>query len=73
MSKAIGRNISKNLCNNYSSGIIAALYQRVDHAKQFGPDALKTGSKRAIQKEQKQLVTWFLNLIQNKDSKLLMT
>ena len=71
MSKAIGRNISKNLCNNYSSGIIAALYQRVD--KQFGPDALKTGSKRAIQKEQKQLVTWFLNLIQNKDSKLLMT
>ena len=33
MSKTIGRNISKNLCNNYSSGIIAALYQRVDHAK----------------------------------------
>ena len=73
MSKTIGKNKSKNLSDSYSSGIIAALHQRVDHAKQSGPDALKTGSKRAIQKEQKQLVTWFLNLIQNKDSKLLMT
>ena len=30
--------------------------KRLDHAKQSAPDAFKTGPKRAIKKEQKQLV-----------------
>ena len=50
MSKNIGKNINKNSSDKHSSGIIAALHQRLDHAKKSGPDALKTGSKRAVKK-----------------------
>ena len=50
MSKNIGKNINKNSSDKQSSGIIAVLHQRLYHAKQSGPDAIKTRSKRAIQK-----------------------
>ena len=53
MSKYTGKNITKNSSDKQSSGIIAALHQRLYHAKQSGPDAIKTGSKRAIQKMSK--------------------
>ena len=53
MSKNTGKNIKKNSSDKQSSGIIAALHQRLYHAKQSGPDAIKTGSKRAIQKMSK--------------------
>ena len=43
MSRIIGKNISKNLSNKCSQ-------KRINHAKQSATDALKTGSKRAIQK-----------------------
>ena len=43
MGKHIGKNISKNLSSKYSQKIL-------DHAKHSATDALKTVSKRAIQK-----------------------
>ena len=49
MRKNIGKNISKHLNSIYSQKIL-------DHAQQSARDALKTASKRAIQKQQKQLV-----------------
>ena len=54
MDKIVGKNISKNLSSKYGQKLF-------DHAKQFVTDALKTVSKRAIQKkkkkqQQKQLV-----------------
>ena len=39
----IGKNISQNLISKYSQRFL-------DHAKQYDTDALKTSSKRAIQK-----------------------
>ena len=43
MGKSIDKNISKNLSSKYSQ-------KRIDHAKKYATDALKTASKRAIQK-----------------------
>ena len=43
MGKNVGKNISKNLSSQYNQ-------KRLDHAKQSATDALKTTSKRAIQK-----------------------
>ena len=49
----LGKNISKSLSGKYSSGMRQKL---LDYAKQAATDALKTSSKRVIQKQQKQLV-----------------
>ena len=46
MDKIVGKNISKNLSSKYGQKLF-------DHAKQFVTDALKTVSKRAIQKKKK--------------------
>ena len=46
MSRNIVKNISKNLGSQYSQKLL-------DHAKQSATDALKTISKREIQKQQK--------------------
>ena len=43
MGKNIGKSISKNVRGKYSQ-------KRLDHTKQFPTDAVKTSSKRAIQK-----------------------
>ena len=43
MSKNIGKNISKNLRGKYSQTLL-------DHAKKFATDALRTSSKKVIQK-----------------------
>ena len=43
----MGRNISKNICKNFSSKYSHKL---LDYANQSAPDALKTTSKKAIQK-----------------------
>ena len=43
MGKNIDKNISKNLSGKYNQKLL-------DHAKQYATDALKTASKRAIQK-----------------------
>ena len=45
----ISKNISKNLSGKYSQNLL-------DHARQSAADALKTTSKRVIQKQQKQLM-----------------
>ena len=49
MTKNIGKNVSKNLSGKYS-------HKLLDHAKQSTTDALKTISKRVIQKMLEQLV-----------------
>ena len=51
MIENIGKNVSKNLRSKY----VQTLY---DHATQFATDALKTSSKKSIQKYHKQLVIW---------------
>ena len=43
MGKNIGKNISKILSGKYSQKVL-------DHTKQSAPDAIKTSSKRVIQK-----------------------
>ena len=50
MSKDIGKNVSKNLSSKYGPGIFAARQNLLDHAEESARDALKTDSKRAIQK-----------------------
>ena len=50
MSKNIGENISKNLTDKYSLGMLAIRQKLLDHAKQSATDVFKTASKRAIQK-----------------------
>ena len=49
MGKSISKNINKILSGRCSQKLL-------DHAKQSSADALKTSSKRAIQKQQTQVV-----------------
>ena len=49
MGKDIGKNIIKSFTGKYGQKLL-------DHAKKSATDALKTSSKRDIQKKQKQLV-----------------
>ena len=51
--KKYWKNISKVLGGNYSQKLL-------DQSKQSATDALKTSSKRVIQKKQKQLVIWLV-------------
>ena len=50
MAKNIGTNISKNLRGKYGSGMLVVRQKLLDHAKKSAKDALKTSSKRVIQK-----------------------
>ena len=50
MGKNIGKNISKNLNGKYSPDMLAMRQKLLDHAKKPNTDALKTSSKRVIQK-----------------------
>ena len=50
MTKIIGKNISKSLSGEYGPVILAARQKVLDQAKKSATDALKTSSKRAIQK-----------------------
>ena len=53
MGTNIGKNISKKLSGKYSQN-------GPGHAKKSVTDAVKTSSKRVIQKQQKQLVIWLV-------------
>ena len=50
MGKNIDKNISKNLSGKSNPGILTIRRKLLDHAKKSATDALKTSSKRAIQK-----------------------
>ena len=50
MGENIGKNKSKNLSGKYSPGMLAMRQKLLDHVKQSATDALKTSSKRVIQK-----------------------
>ena len=51
MCKNIGKNIPKNLSGKYIPGTLAMCQKLLDHGKNFTTDALKTSSKRVIQRE----------------------
>ena len=53
MGKNIGKNISKNLNGKYDQ-------RPLNHAKKSVPDALKTTSKKLIQKNPKNRSNWFI-------------
>ena len=54
---SFAKNINKNIHRNTSKNVSSKYSQKLfDHAKQSAADALKTASKRAIQKQLKQLV-----------------
>ena len=48
--KNIGKNIGKNLSGKYSPRMLAICQKLLNHAKISATDALKTSSKRVIQK-----------------------
>ena len=50
MCKNIDKNISKSLSGKYSPGMLAMHQKLLDHAKKSATDAIKTSSKRVIQK-----------------------
>ena len=50
MGKNIGKTISKNLSGKYSSGMLAICKKLLDYAEKSATYALKTFSKRVIQK-----------------------
>ena len=50
MGKNTGKNISKNLSGKSNPGMLTIRRKLLDHAKKSATDALKTSSKRAIQK-----------------------
>ena len=50
MGKNIGEKISKNLSGKYSPGMLAMRQKLLENAKQSATDAIKTSSKRVIQK-----------------------
>ena len=50
MGKNIDKNISKNLSGKYGPGMFAIRQKLFDDAKKSSIDALKTSSKRVIQK-----------------------
>ena len=66
MCKNIGKNISKNFSSKYSQKLF-------DHTKQSPTDALKTSSKRAIQKTAESAVDIIGNKIDDKITTVLKT
>ena len=50
MGEKIGENISKKLSGKYGACILAMRQKFFDHTKQSATNALKTSSKRVIQK-----------------------
>ena len=63
MGKNIGKNISKNLSGKYSEKLL-------DHGKKSATDALKTSSKRVIQKIAEATGDLILSKIANKITKV---
>ena len=70
MGKDIGKNISKNLSGKYRPGMLTMRQKMFDHAKQSGADALKTSSKRIIQKTVEANSDLIGNKITNKITKV---
>ena len=46
----MGKDISKSLSGKYSSGVLTMRQKLLNHAKKSATDALKSSSKRVIQK-----------------------
>ena len=66
--KTSGKNTSKSLSGKYSLGMLAIRQKLIDHTKQSATDALKTSSKRVIQKTEEATVILIGNKIANKEA-----
>ena len=66
--KTSGKNTSKSLSGKYSLGMLAIRQKVIDHTKQSATDALKTSSKRVIQKTEEAIVILIGNKIANKEA-----
>ena len=66
--KTSGKNTSKSLSGKYSLGMLAIRQKLIDHTKQSATDALKTSSKRVIQKTEEAIVILIGNKIANKEA-----
>ena len=62
----MGKNTGKNLSSKYSQNFL-------DHSKQYATDALKTASKRAIQKTAKATYDLIRNKIADKITRVAKT
>ena len=70
MGKNIGEKISKSLSGKYSPGMLAMRQKLLEHAKQSATDAIKTSSKRVIQKTAKASGDLTGNKIANRTTKV---
>ena len=68
--KNIGKIISKSLSGKYSPGMLAMCQKLVDHVKKSATDALKTSSKRVIQKTPEATGDLICNKIPNRITKV---
>ena len=64
--KNIGKNLSKSLGGKHSLGMLAARQKLLDHSKKSATHALKTSSKRVIQKTAEATVDLIGNKIANR-------
>ena len=55
MDKSISKNVSKNLGNKYSPGVLAVGQRLLDHAKESSRDTFKTASKNQFKKKNRNL------------------
>ena len=70
MGKDIGKITSKILSGKYSPGMLAMCQKLLDHAKKSATDALKTSSKRVIQKTAEATADLIGNKIANRITKV---
>ena len=70
MVKHIGKNISQNLSGKCRSGMLSMRKKFLDHAKKSATEALKTSSKRVIQKTREATGDLIGNKIANKITKI---
>ena len=70
VSKNIGKNISKNVSGKYNPSMLAMRQKLLDHAKISATGALKTYSKRVIQKTAEATGDLIGNKIPNKITKV---
>ena len=70
MGKYISKNISKNLDSKCSPSMLAMRQRFLDHSKKSAKDALKTSSKKVIQKTAEVTDDFIGNKIANKITKV---
>ena len=70
MGKNFGKKISKNVIGKYGPGMLVMRQKLLDHAKKSATDAIKTFSKRFIQKKAEKTGDLIGNKIANRIAKI---